>query len=138
MTANDAFDAMADQLTINVTNCQAAGLDIGNIVNDISNANLVSNDASSTLSLVTSLHDIGLDVTEGGSAQWFESVANTGTVTGQAVIASMREGRNIAVLSAVGINLDTQLPDVNPNPVLANNLGNAQYSVSQAQANIQY
>ena len=137
-TANDAFDAMADQLALNVTNCTAAGLDIGNIVNNIANANLVANDQSSTLNIVTQLHDIGLDITEGGAAQWFESVANTSTLTGQAVIASMREGRNIAVLSAVGINLDTQLSDINPSPVIANNLSNAQYSVAEAQANIQY
>jgi hypothetical protein len=58
------------------------------------------------------------------------------TVTGQAVIASMREGRNIAVLNAVGINLDTQLVDVNENTTVDNNISSAQYSASEARANI--
>lgn len=138
LVLNQGTDLMAGQLVLNVTNCTAAGIDIGNVVNDIANANLIANNQSSTLTVVGQLHDIGLDITAGGAAQWFEAVADVSTLTGQAVIASMREGRNIAVLSAVGINLDTQLPDVNPNPVIANNLSNAQYSVSEAQANIQY
>jgi len=48
----------------------------------------------------------------------------------------MREGRNIAVLNAVGIQLDTQLVDVNPNITVANNLQDGQYSVAEARANI--
>jgi len=48
----------------------------------------------------------------------------------------MREGRNIAVLNAVGIQLDTQLVDVNANTTVANNLQDAQYTVAQARANI--
>jgi hypothetical protein len=113
-----------------------AGIEIGNIVNDPANANLVSNSVTTSLSLASQLHDIGLDVSEGGGAQFFEQVANTTNLTGQAVIASMREGRNIAVLNAVGIQLDTQLIDVNANTTVANNLGDGQYTVAQAQANI--
>jgi hypothetical protein len=134
--ANDAFDATAQQLVLNVDNCIAAGLDIGNVVNDPANANLVPNSVSTVLGLTSQLHDLGLDITEGGTAQFFENVANTSTLSGQAVIASMREGRNIAVLNAVGIQLDTQLVDVNPNTTVANNLQDAQYSVAQARANI--
>jgi hypothetical protein len=40
------------------------------------------------------------------------------------------------VLNAVGIVLDTQLVDVNPNTTVANNLQDAQYSAAQARANI--
>jgi hypothetical protein len=36
----------------------------------------------------------------------------------------------------LGIQLDTQLVDVNANTTVANNLGNAQYSVAEARANI--
>ena len=134
--ANEATDACARQLAVNVTNCQAAGIDIGNVVNDIANANLVANSTSTVLGFVSQLHDLGLDVTEGGSAQFLNAIANTSTITGQAVIASMREGRNIAVLNAVGIQLDTQLVDVNPDVTVANNLGDAQYTVTEARANI--
>ena len=134
--ANDATNACAEQLNLNVINCIAAGIEIGNIVNDPANANLVSNSVSTSLGLASQLHDIGLDVSTGGAAQFFEQVANTTNLAGQAVVASMREGRNIAVLNAVGIQLDTQLVDVNANTTVANNLGDGQYSVTQAQANI--
>ena len=134
--ANQATDACAEQLVLNVTNCIAAGIDIGNVVNDPANANLVANSVSTVLGLTGQLHDIGLDITTGGAAQFFENIANTTTLSGQAVIASMREGRNIAVLNAVGIVLDTQLVDVNANTTVANNLGTAQYTVAEARANI--
>jgi len=134
--ANDATNACAEQLNLNVINCTTAGIDIGNIVNDPANANLVANSVTTSLGLASQLHDIGLDVAEGGAAQFFEQIANTTNLSGQAVIASMREGRNIAVLNAVGIQLDTQLVDVNANTTVANNLGDGQYTVAQAQANI--
>lgn len=134
--SNQATANMAQQLSINVENSQLAGLNIGNIVNDPANANLVSNSVSTVLSLTSQLHDIGRDITEGGSAQFFEQVADTTVLSGQAVIAGMREGRNIAVLNAAGIQLDTQLIDVNPHPQLANNLAEAQYTVAEARANV--
>jgi len=134
--ANDASNACAQQLVLNVDNCIAAGIDIGNVVNNMANANLVANSVSTVLGLTGQLHDIGLDVSQGGAAQFFENIANTSTLSGQAVIASMREGRNIAVLNAAGIVLDTQLVDVNPNTTVANNLQDAQYSVAEARANI--
>jgi hypothetical protein len=133
---NQAYDQMAYQLELNVTNSIAAGIDIGNVVNDIANANLIANSVSVSLGLASRLHDIGLDVTEGGAAQFFEAVAVTSNLPGQAVIASMREGRNIAILNAVGIELDTQLLDVNTNETVANNISDAQYSVTEARANI--
>ena len=135
--SNDATTAIAQQLVVNQDNLILAGIDVGNLVlGDFSNANIEANQVTASLSLTTRLHDIGLDVSEGGAAQFFEQVANTTNVTGQAVIASMREGRNIAVLNAVGITLDTQLPDVNANTPIANNLSTAQYTAAQATANI--
>lgn len=134
--SNQASNAMAQQLAINVTNLTAAGVDVGNLVLDPANANLIANSVSSSLGLAAQLHDIGLDVGEGGAAQFFDAVANTASVAGQAVVASMREGRNIALLQSAGIAVDTQLPDVNPDPVLANNLSDGQYTAAQAQANV--
>lgn len=135
--SNQATDAMANQMLLNQNNLVIAGVDVANVViGDWANANIQANQVSAVLSLTLQLHDIGLDITEGGSAQFFEQVANTTNVTGQAVIASMREGRNIAVLNSAGIAVDTQLSDINPHPQLANNLVDAQYTVSQATANI--
>jgi hypothetical protein len=136
LEANQAFSATAAQLELNINNSIAAGIDIANVVNDIANANLVANSVSTVLGLTSQLHDLGLDVSAGGSAQFFENIANTQNITGQAVIASMREGRNIAVLNAAGIQLDTQLVDINPNTTVANNLQDGQYSVAEARANI--
>ena len=135
--SNDATTTIANQLVVNQNNLVLAGVDVANVVlGDFANANIVANQTSTALGLASRLHEIGLDVSAGGSAQFFEQVANTTNVTGQAVIASMREGRNIAVLNAVGITLDTQLPDVNANTPVANNLADAQYSTAQARANI--
>lgn len=134
--SNQSTSSMAQQLVINQNNCIAAGIDIGNVVNDINNANLIANSVSVAVGLASRLHDIGTDITDGGSAQFFQSVAQSNTLSGQAVVASMREGRNIATLNAVGIQLDTQLVDVNPNTTVANNLDFGQYTASQAQANI--
>jgi hypothetical protein len=134
--SNQATDAIAQQLLFNQTNSIAAGIDIGNVVNDLANANLVPNSITSALSLGTRLHDIGTDITEGGASQFFQATARTNTLAGQAVISSMREGRNIATLNAVGIQLDTQLVDINPNTTVANNLDLGQYTVAEATANI--
>lgn len=133
---NSAFSAMGNQLLINQNNCLAAGIDIGNVVNDINNANLVPNSISTSLGIASRLHDIGTDITEGGAAQFFQATAQMDTLTGQAVVAAMREGRNIAVLNAAGIQLDTQLVDINPNTTVANNLDFGQYTASEAQGNI--
>jgi hypothetical protein len=135
-TTNSAYGNMATQLQVNVTNCQAAGIDIGNLVSNIANASLESNSTSSVMSFISNLHDIGLDVSQGGQAQFVQQVSNVSTLSGQAVIASMREGRNIAILNAAGIQLDTQVSEINVNTPIANNLGNAQYTVAEARANV--
>lgn len=114
---NQHYEATANQLAINVTNCTLAGLDIANLAFDISNANLVSNSTSSTMNFVSSLHDLGLDQSPGGTANFLARVANLDTMSGQAVIASMREGRNIQRLNNIGILLDTQIPSA---PLIGN------------------
>lgn len=136
--SNQASANMAWQLSINLVNSQKAGLNISNIVNSIGNANLEPNQTSATMSLITSLHSIGQDITEGGPAQFFELTANTSLLSGQAVIGSMREGRNIALLNAAGILLDTQLIDSNPNPVFSNSITNGQYTTAEAQSSIRF
>ncbi len=55
------------------------------------------------LGLVQSLHDHGVDTSLGGSAWFLENVADTSTLSGQAVIAAMREGRNLQRLNDAGI-----------------------------------
>ena len=134
---NAAWEAMAAQIQQNQDTLAASGIDIGNVVlGDWANSNISSNQQSEALSLGTRLHAIGLDVEEGGAAQFFEAVANLSSVAGQSVIASMREARNIQLFNGTGLGIDTQLSDVNANATVANNLSQAQYSASQARANI--
>jgi hypothetical protein len=134
-TTNTAYANMATQLEYNVINCEAAGIDIGNLVSNIANANVESNSVSTVMSFVSDLHEIGLDVNQGGQSDFVQQVSNVSTLSGQAVIASMREGRNIAILNAAGIQLDTQVSELNTTVSIAN-LGNAQYSVAEARANV--
>ena len=134
---NAAWTAMAAQIQQNQDTLAASGIDIGNVVfGDWANSNISSNQQSEALSLGTRLHAIGLDVEEGGAAQFFEAVANTNSVAGQSLIASLREARNIQLFNATGLGIDTQLSDVNANASVANNLSQAQYSSTQARANI--
>jgi len=113
-SVNQNYEAVAGQLATNVTNCIKADIDIANLAFDIANANLVSNATSSVLNFTSSLHDLGLDVAPGGTADFLAKVANVDDLSGQAVVASMREGRNIQRLNNVGILLDTQIPSVAP------------------------
>jgi hypothetical protein len=55
------------------------------------------------------LQTLGVDVAPGGSAEFIERVANLSNLTGQGVVASLREGRNIQRLNEVGIVLATQI-----------------------------
>lgn len=121
-TTNSAFNQMAQQLATETINLTAAGVDFGN---------LVANSKGSALSVSSSLHEYGKDINEGGAAVFFEAIADTSNLYGQGVIASMREGRNIAVLQAAGLVPDTQVSDANPSVANAS-LSSAQYTATQA------
>jgi hypothetical protein len=54
-------------------------------------------------SMISQLHDYGQETSLGGSAWILEQVARKTTRGGQAVVASMREGRNIQRLNDAGI-----------------------------------
>lgn len=111
---NEHYHASVNRLAVNVTNCIKADIDIANITFDMANANLVSNATSSVLNFTSSLHDLGLDESPGGTASFLARVADVDTLPGQAVVASMREGRNIERLNQIGILLDTQIPSATP------------------------
>ena len=71
---------------------------------------LVANSRSSIMSLGSNLHEIGKDIAPQGQAEFFTAIADTSNIYGQAIIASFREGRNLAALDNVGIGADTQIP----------------------------
>jgi len=61
------------------------------------------------MSFTTNLHSYGIEVAPGGANEYLEKVANRSSLSGQSVIGSLREGRNIQSLQSAGIKLDTQL-----------------------------
>jgi hypothetical protein len=95
---------------------------------DIQFANLVPNTVP--WSLVYNLASDGLDVVEGGAAYVLQSVANTATQGGQAMISTMREARNQVRLNSAGMQTDIIISDEYPEPEA--DLGTTQYTVTQA------
>ena len=117
------FGNIANQLITQNTNQALAG---------ISYANLLA--GQTPWSLVYSLGSAGLDVVQGGAAYVLQSVANTDTQGGQAMISTMIEARNQALLGNAGIQTDIIVSDQYPQPVA--NIGNNQYTTSQASSQI--
>jgi hypothetical protein len=120
-TANTTayFNIISNQLATQQTNLDLAG---------VSFANLLA--GQQAWSLVYNLSSIGLDVVEGGGAYVMQSVANTDTQGGQAIISTMREARNQARLNTAGMQTDIIVSDQYPEPEA--NLGDTQYTTTQA------
>ena len=98
---------------------------------DLVLSDIQSQDTNAT-SLAGSLGSYALDVTDGGPAEFLERIANFDTLGGQAMIASMREARNISVLGAAQIQQDGILdttPPANPGSFLT-----SQYTAAGAEA----
>jgi hypothetical protein len=62
------------------------------------------------MSFVQTLPSYGINTEKNGPSQFLETVADLNTQGGQAIVACLREGRNIAVLNAVNIGVDTNIP----------------------------
>lgn len=99
---NTNFDLMAAQLVREPPNQSKAGVDL---------FNLQANSTPLLMSFSQNLHSIGQDDSEFGSNFIISETANQSTPAGQAIIAALREGRNIKNLENAGIGMDTQLPD---------------------------
>lgn len=103
---NANWNSMANQLTLETTLQTRAGINF---------QNLSSNSVGSMYAFIFALPINGRDTQAGGVCQLIESVADTTTFTGQAVIASLREGRNQVALQSVGIATNSQIP-ADPTP----------------------
>jgi hypothetical protein len=80
--------------------------------------------------LVSGLPDYGLDTVEGGAAFVMESLSQTNTIGGQAIISTMREARNQVKLASAGIETDIVVSDVIAEPQAT--LSSGQYTASEA------
>jgi hypothetical protein len=109
---NTNWNSMAAQLTLEKSLQAQAGINY---------ANLQPNSTTSMYGFIFGLPSYGRDNQVGGVAQLVESVADYTNFTGQAVIASMREGHNQPYLQGIGIATNGPIPaDPNPPPPTAN------------------
>jgi hypothetical protein len=116
---NSNWTAIANEIVTEQNNIDLAEIQFANLVPNLQ-----------PWGLVYSLASNGLDVVEGGTAFVLQSVANTATQGGQAMISTMREARNQELLNSAGMQTDILISDQYPEPVA--DLGTAQYSVAQA------
>ena len=98
---NTNFTNMASSLATENTNLSLASIDI---------PNLLTTGRGPIMSFVQSLPNYGVNTEENGPSQFLETVADLNTQGGQAIVACLREGRNIAVLNAVNVGVDTNIP----------------------------
>jgi len=113
------FNNMSTQLVNENTNLALAGVVFADLIA-----------GQQPFSLVTGLPSDGRDTTEGGAAYVMQSLANTSSIGGQAIISTMREARNQDRLGAAGISTDIIVSDELAEPQA--NLGTSQYTVAQA------
>jgi hypothetical protein len=102
----------------------------------INYANLTPNQFPSVQAFADSLHDYGTQQEAGGPAEYINAIANTVNQGGQAVVGALREGRNIAALNNGGLVADAQIPATPASPPAPGNMGQTNYTSSQAAANI--
>jgi len=69
------------------------------------------------------LPQLGTDTSEGGTGELLERIVNFNSLSGQATIAAMREGRNLQRLSTANIQQDAPLDTTglqNPGSLVSN------------------
>lgn len=120
-----SYDTIANVVTANPTQVTTLNSSWANIMTQLdlesatqAKANLdfallTPNSTTSIYSLVYSLPSYGQDTTVGGTASFMQSVANVNNITGQAIVAVMRQGQT--TLGSTGITSNSQVPD-QPDP----------------------
>ena len=109
---NAAWDAMASILSQEKTYQTLASVDY---------FNLQAGEQSSVMAFVQQLPRYGLQVEDCGACDFLQQVADTTTLGGQAIVGTMREGRNAARFSQSQLNQNIQpsdLPSVTPISVI--------------------
>lgn len=120
---NSDFNSMAAKLVSENTNLALASIDI---------PNLGASGRGPVMSFVQSLPGYGTNTEANGPAQFIETVADLSTQGGQAMVACLREGRNLLVLNGVGIGQDTAIPSEYVGVVPQANLIPSTYSDAEA------
>jgi len=95
---------------------------------------LIPGDKMSVLALTSTLNSIGNETQQGGGAEFFEAIADTTILSGQAIIGALREGRNDTALNSQGLGHDNAVPPTPTSPPPQATLLNSEYTVAQARA----
>jgi hypothetical protein len=98
---NSYFSSMGQQVAQEKQLQTAAQIDF---------ANLIPNNSPTVYSLIQNLPSYGRQTEAGGMAQFWSGVADLSTFTGQAVVASLREGVNQTSLASAGIQTNSIVP----------------------------
>lgn len=98
---NTNFTSMAAQIQQEKNLQSAAQIDF---------ANLVANNNSTVFSLISNLPTYGQQIEPGGQRDFWSGVANQSTFTGQAIVAALQEGVNLAALDTAGIQTNSTIP----------------------------
>jgi hypothetical protein len=91
---NSVFDTISQQIFREAVNQAKTGLNYDSLPGDIQ---------SNALSFASSLVQYGQDNTPKNASEFLNTVAQFGTLPGQAIIGALREGRNYQSLSEAGI-----------------------------------
>ena len=125
-TLNQDWIDMANQLVLEQNQQANANLNF---------SQLQANSNSSIYGFIQSLPQYGADTTEGGTTQFLEAVADLTDFTGESIVASLRQTQNQRVLTAAGIQTNSNVPVAPNSPPPQANLIPATYTAQQA-ANI--
>lgn len=86
---NNSFNAVCNQYVYEYTNQSKAGLSF---------PDLTSGSQQSIIGFMSGLASAGLDTQVGGTSSFIASVADASTQSGQAILGSLREGRNNSLM----------------------------------------
>jgi len=126
---NTYFSAISQQITRETGFQNTAAIEVGNVLAS----------QTSTQSLVFSLPSYGTDTKEGGTAQYLESIADISTAGGQAIVATLREGRSGVGLAGTGVGTQANaVPDEPPELPPQANLLPSIVSESAARSRVVY
>jgi len=120
---NTNFNDMGASIVSENTNLSLASIDI---------PNLPTTGRGPIMSFVQNLPGYGVNTEENGPSQFLETVADLNTQGGQAIVACLREGRNLAVLNSVNVGVDTNIPATSATVPPQANLIPSTYSDAEA------
>ena len=124
---NESFTAIGTQLAQEYYFQKAATIDV---------TQLSGNSQASTQTLIFALPAYGKDTDAGGVAEYLEDIADIAHPGGQAIVATLREGRNRTVLNDSGLNGSVNISSDPATPPPQATLIPSEYNQTEALARI--